>query len=155
MWHSLWTKGYIILSLKFNFMKKFFLIMLVVTATGLSVQAQTDSSRKSNYYYYPQSNVYFNPGTKNYSYYDSSSMKWNTGQTLPSQYNINAQTPKSSINYSGTQIWSDNKQHQLQYGTSTMNRPTPTPSTPATSPTNPVINNTGNPGGNPPPKPVQ
>ena len=70
----------------------------------------------TKYFYYPESNVYFNEANSSYSYYDPATSTWTTNPKLPSTYSIDKNTPKNEINYNGTDIWTDNAAHQKKYG---------------------------------------
>ena len=97
-------------------MKKAIFIALLFVCLGNITNAQSDTTGKQMYYYYPEQNVYFNQKSNNYLYFDSTSSNWKTVNLLPSTYKITTQTPKDVVYYNGTDVWMENAAHIKQYG---------------------------------------
>jgi hypothetical protein len=97
-------------------MKKIILPLIIATLSFGAAVAQTDSSRSTTgYRYYPEANVYFNPGSNQYSWYDSGTSTWTTGATLPSSVKITNRNKYNSIQYKGSDVWSANADHRKMY----------------------------------------
>jgi len=96
-------------------MKKIMTLLIAAFFTGMAAIAQTDTSA-IEYRYYPEANVYFNPGTKTYSWFDQSSSKWTTGIQLPASLRIRNEATFNTIRYPGTDIWASNPDHIKMYG---------------------------------------
>jgi hypothetical protein len=71
------------------------------------------------YYYYPESNVYFDEKGGNYMFYDSTGSSWSTVKQLPSTSKWNKQQKRNSVYYNGTDVWMDNGDHIKKYGKKT------------------------------------
>jgi len=104
-------------------MKKAIFIALLFVCLGNLASAQTDTSGRQTYYYYPGQNVYFNPKNNNYLYYDTISSNWKTVNLLPPMYNINNQTLKDVVYYNGPDVWMENAAHIKQYGSTPAAKP--------------------------------
>jgi len=96
-------------------MKKIITLLIAVVFTGLAANAQTDSTG-TEYRYYPEDNIYFNPKTKTYSWFDQSKASWTTGIQLPSSFKIKNEATFNTIRYPGTDIWAANPDHIKIYG---------------------------------------
>lgn len=89
--------------------------MLVVTGSvfGFKASAQTDPTTSNvephRYYYFPNSNVYYDPDAKFYWYYDESVTKWIKGQSLPGTVVVD-KTPKYIVRYKGDDPWKNNEE---------------------------------------------
>jgi hypothetical protein len=70
--------------------------------------------QRSNYYYYPQSNVYYSPATRDYWY--SRNGAWVRADRLPRHFSINNQ-PRYEVWYDGydDHVWNDNRNHYDRY----------------------------------------
>jgi hypothetical protein len=107
-------------------MKKAILILAVAFFSGNQLMAQVDSSSRSTttttttntsnsrYWYYPESNVYYNESAKTYSYMDPSTNTWTTNANLPSTIVLN-KNDRAQLSYNGTDVWKDNAMHQKKY----------------------------------------
>lgn len=96
-------------------MKKVIASLLIIFAFAMSASAQTDSTSKTKYFYYPSLDVYFNDQSGDYWYYDKSSTKWTQGKNLPSTYKMNNDTKRYEIWYNGSDVWKANADHRKQY----------------------------------------
>src|ERR1700730_1746602 len=90
-------------------MKKIIFFLLLVTGiqTTQSLQAQ-----RVKYYYYPSSNVYYNPATREYVYYNNST--WTPVRTLPGTIRVE-HTRRYMVYHDGPDVWTDNEQHMRKY----------------------------------------
>ncbi|RYY72167.1 MAG: hypothetical protein EOO13_00495 [Chitinophagaceae bacterium] len=96
-------------------MKKTIIIFSFFIAASLAVHAQADSSG-TNYRFYPEVNVYFNPNTKTYSWFDQNRSSWTTGIQLPLSMKVKDENTFNTIRYEGTDVWSANADHIKIYG---------------------------------------
>lgn len=92
------------------------MVMFAGIFTATASNAQVDSSQ-TEYRFYPEANVYFNPKTKTYSWFDQGTTKWTTGIQLPLNFKIKNEATFNTIRYPGTDIWSSNPDHIRTYGT--------------------------------------
>jgi hypothetical protein len=97
-------------------MKKMLIILIAGMFTAVAVNAQTDSTKNIDYYFYPEANVYYNPQTKTYSWFDQSRASWTTGIQLPLAFKIKDENKFNTIKYPGTDIWVANPDHIKIYG---------------------------------------
>ena len=71
------------------------------------------SAQKVTYYYYPESNVYYNPHTHEYAFSDNDNWRYDRG--LPSTVHLS----KKHVILYGTsdrdEIWRDNQMHREKY----------------------------------------
>lgn len=84
-------------------------VLLLVIAFVFSANAQT---KKTKFYYYPSSNVYYNTASGKYSYNNSG--KWTTVATLPSNISV-AHTPRVIVYNATARVWENNSNHQAKY----------------------------------------
>ena len=90
-------------------MKKIIMALLFILgfALGNNVQAQ-----HLRFYYYPKSNVYYDPAHKQYIY--SSNGSWTTVQTLPASVTVKGD--RRVVVYSQTpEVWQQNATHVEKY----------------------------------------
>lgn len=99
-------------------MKRLFAVLLLSVALSIYANAQTDTT-KHMYYYYPESNVYFDAQHSNYIYYDSTGSAWLTVKQLPSTSKWNKQQKRNAVFYKGTGVWIDNGDHRKKYSKKT------------------------------------
>jgi len=92
-------------------MKKFLFTLLVLASFAFANKAQAQQTRTS-YYYYPQSNVYYNPHTHEYAYDDNGS--WGYRRTLPSGVKVQRGS-YVTVYGNGPEIWNDNTTHREKY----------------------------------------
>jgi hypothetical protein len=76
--------------------------LLVVTVLLVS----TANAQQVKFYYYPNSNVYYNPVAGTYSYVNNG--QWVTVSSLPQTIVVKNQ-PKRVVYYTGTDVWNRNK----------------------------------------------
>jgi len=108
-------------------MKKIVMAIALVFALGstltLSAQQPTPQpqpqptqpqDQQVKFYYYPSSNVYFNPSSEQYWYYDEPNVKWIEVKTLPETITLE-KTPVVTVYYNGDDVWKDNAMHQKKY----------------------------------------
>ena len=102
-------------------MKKIlFVMMLLCSISVFKASAQTSTTTTTTttthhrYYYYPDANVYYDPTGRDYWYYDEPTTKWVSGTTLPTGIVV-ARHKHYVVNYSGTDPWKENKEHQTKY----------------------------------------
>ena len=94
-------------------MKKIILAIALLFAVGSNVVFAQQPVRVK-YYYYPSSNVYYNPVTNEYWYYDGGTTTWMEVKTLPSGITI-TKMPKYTVYYNGADVWKDNATHKKKY----------------------------------------
>jgi hypothetical protein len=90
-------------------MKKIMMILLIILAIGggNSIKAQ-----QLKFYYYPQSNFYYDPVHKQYIYSNNGS--WSTVKTLPTSYAVKG--ARKVVVYSETpEVWQMNSAHVKKY----------------------------------------
>ena len=100
-------------------MKKFICALSLLIGLACSTQVigqvnQMQSTERVRFYYYPSSNVYYNPTTNEYWYYDKPTTKWVEVTTLPTTITV-TKTPRYTIYYKGEDVWKDNAMHQKKY----------------------------------------
>ena len=98
-------------------MKKIAFLLLVI-AFAFSGNAQT---KKTKFYYYPSSNVYYNTASGKYIYNNSGT--WTTVTTLPSTIAI-ARTPRVIVYNTTPRVWENNSNHQAKFKATKL-RPVP------------------------------
>ena len=94
-------------------MKKLILALVLLISLGSAVEVNAQQA-KVEYYYYPSSNVYFNPKTSDYVYLDTTTTKWVTVKTLPANLTV-SDNDKQVIYYNGTDPWKNNSADQKKY----------------------------------------
>lgn len=87
-------------------MKNVLLLILLVTATSLTAQAQL------KFYYYPSSNVYYNVAQKQYAYLNDGN--WTQVSTLPANVKV-ARTPRYIVYNQTPEVWVKNQTHVKKY----------------------------------------
>ena len=90
-------------------MKK--IIFFLVLAIGIQAAGSLHAQRVK-YYYYPSSNVYYNPGTGQYVYYENNT--WTPVKTLPTTIRV-THTPRYVVYHNGPDVWMDNPVHVKKY----------------------------------------
>ena len=88
-------------------MKK--LLFLLVFIAGVAVSGFAQQLR---FYYYPSSNVYYDPAKKVYFYQNSGS--WTSVRTLPTDIRV-ASTPRVTVYHNNPEVWRDNEVHIKKY----------------------------------------
>jgi hypothetical protein len=100
------------------FMKKllvFIPICLSLFVSRLNAQQTNDSlTQQMKFYYYPSSNVYYNPSTSDYWYYDDATSNWTSVRELPSTIHL-VKSPRYLVYHSDADIWKDNAMHLKKY----------------------------------------
>jgi len=66
---------------------------------------------KKKYRYYPESNLYFDPGTKRYTYLSGG--RWVTGATLPNTIRLIGSF--NDFDFDGDDPWKENASHKTKY----------------------------------------
>lgn len=92
-------------------MKKVILSLLIVAGLAWSTGANAQVQARIGFYYYPQSNVYYNPHTREYAYDDNGN--WAYRRTLPS--NVVVRNQSHVMVYGDRDIWRDNDAHRNKY----------------------------------------
>lgn len=87
------------------------LALLFLLGSAINVNAQ---QTKIRYYYYPSSNVYYNPQTNEYWYQDTTTTSWVTVKTLPANVTV-SDNDKKVIYYNGTDPWKNNTSDEKKY----------------------------------------
>src|SRR5258705_13130665 len=92
-------------------MKKIILGLALLIALGTtSVNAQ-----RVRYYYYPSTNVYYNPVTNEYWYYDDPTTAWLTVRTLPTTVVVNKNTRRYVVYHNNKDPWRENAMDKKKY----------------------------------------
>jgi hypothetical protein len=107
---------------KTDFMKRIFLALSLLFALGTSIRAfaqqpvpqPVTKETRTTFYYYPQSNIYYNPGSTEYWYYDDVSATWTQVKELPTTI-VLTKTPRYTVYYNGSDVWKDNAEHMKKY----------------------------------------
>ncbi|KAA9035897.1 hypothetical protein FW778_20320 [Ginsengibacter hankyongi] len=94
-------------------MKKLIQGLVLVLLLGCAVQVKAQQT-KVQYYYYPSSNVYYNPQTNEYWYKDTTTTSWVTVKTLPANVTV-SDNDKQVVYYNGTDPWKNNTADQKKY----------------------------------------
>ena len=71
-------------------------------------QNQCGNEGRQSFYYYPQSNVYYNCVTNQYIYFDCNS--WVVSDCLPHHIRLDRE-PYFVVNHNGSDVWNDNRFH--------------------------------------------
>ena len=100
-------------NLKITFMKKILLALLICTSM-YSASAQTTTTVRHLYWYYPSSNVYYNVVGSDYWYYDEATSAWVEVKTLPATITLE-KAPRYTVYYNGKDVWKDNAAHMKKY----------------------------------------
>ena len=104
-------------------MKKIIMAIALLFAIGLTLSAQqptqqptqpTQQDQQTKFFYYPSSNIYYNPATSEYWYYDEPTTKWMEVKTLPETITVE-KTPVVVVYYNGEDVWKDNAEHLKKY----------------------------------------
>lgn len=70
------------------------------------------NARMQAFYYYPQSNVYYNAVSDRYIFFSRNA--WVVSDRLPRYYNIRRE-PSFVVYHNGFDVWNDNRQHCAKY----------------------------------------
>ena len=96
-------------------MKKILLAFVVLFALGTTtMRVSAQEQKRVEFYYYPNSNIYFNTASGEYWYYDEPNVKWVEVKTLPETITLE-KAPSYTIYYNGEDVWKDNAMHQKKY----------------------------------------
>lgn len=68
--------------------------------------------RMQSFYYYPQSNVYYNPAAGRYIFYSRNA--WVVSDRLPYYYRVRRE-PRFVVYHNGFDVWNDNRMHCMKY----------------------------------------
>ena len=90
-------------------MKKLLLSVLVVVSVLLSKASDAQGIR---YYYYPGSNVYYDPAHNQYIYYNGST--WTTARRLPGTITVQ-RSQRVSVYSDDRDVWRRNEEHKVKY----------------------------------------
>ena len=91
-------------------MKKILLALLLIGSLSFANRA---SAQKVTFWYYPESNVYYNPHTHQYAYMDNDN--WRYDANLPSTYHLSKRYVTVYGNSDDDEIWRDNAMHVEKY----------------------------------------
>lgn len=94
-------------------MKRIILALALLFALGSSTRLAAQETRV-RFYYYPESNIYYNPANSEYWYYDDVSATWTQVKTLPTTI-VLTKAPRYTVYYSGEDVWKDNAMHMKKY----------------------------------------
>jgi len=102
--------------IKTSFMKRIILALALLFALGSSTRvfAQAPQETRVRFYYYPSSNIYYNPTNTEYWYYDDVSATWTQVKELPSTVVV-TKSPRYTVYYNGEDVWKDNATHMKKY----------------------------------------
>jgi hypothetical protein len=92
-------------------MKRLIVALALLFALGSSIDV---NAQRTRYYYYPETNVYYNTVTGDYWYYDEPSTTWMTVRALPSTLTIN-DNDRYVLMYDGTDVYKENAVHKKKY----------------------------------------
>ncbi len=95
-------------------MKKIIFAIALLFAVGTSFTASAQQPVRIKYYYYPTSNIYYDPVNNEYWYFDDASTTWMEVQTLPTTITL-TKTPRYTVYYNGKDVWKDNATHRKKY----------------------------------------
>ena len=98
---------------KIVFMKRIILALALLFALGSTTKLAAQETRV-RFYYYPSTNVYYNPASDQYWYYDDVSTTWTEVKTLPTTITL-TKTPRYTVYYNGEDVWKDNATHMQKY----------------------------------------
>src|SRR5438105_6952379 len=94
-------------------MKRILLALALLFALGSTTKLAAQETRV-RFYYYPSTNVYYNPASDQYWYYDDVSTTWTEVKTLPTTITL-TKTPRYTVYYNGEDVWKDNATHMQKY----------------------------------------
>jgi len=94
-------------------MKKIILALVLIFTLGSCAKLAAQET-KVRFYYYPASNIYFNPESNQYWYYDDVNANWVEVKTLPTAV-VLTKTPRYTVYYNGEDVWKDNPAHMQKY----------------------------------------
>ncbi|MEO7265776.1 MAG: hypothetical protein ABIW38_12735 [Ferruginibacter sp.] len=93
-------------------MKK--LVAMIVGVVMLSAFVVTEASaQNSSFWYYPNSNVYYDLSGKQYVFYNAGN--WSSSKTLPSGITLEKGSPRVTVYHAGKDVWVDNAGHVMKY----------------------------------------
>jgi len=101
------------LKTKTFFMKRIILALALMFALGSTTRLAAQETRV-RFYYYPSTNVYYNPTNAEYWYYDDVSATWTQVKTLPTTITL-TKAPRYTVYYNGEDVWKDNTMHMQKY----------------------------------------
>ncbi len=94
-------------------MKRIILALALLFALGSTTKIAAQETRVK-FYYYPSTNIYYNPSTGEYWYYNDLSTTWTEVKILPTTITF-TKTPRYTVYYNGTDVWKDNTAHMQKY----------------------------------------
>jgi hypothetical protein len=89
-------------------MKK--ILMAIILIMGFSIINNAEA-QKTKFFYYPSSNVYYNPASGKYIY--NKNGQWTTVKSLPAKNAINSR--RVIVYSSSPQVWTNNSHHVTKY----------------------------------------
>lgn len=95
-------------------MKRIILGLALILTLGSATKLAAQEIQRVRFYYYPSSNIYYNPATDQYWYYDDVRTTWTEVKTLPTTITI-SKTPRYTVYYNGEDVWKDNAVHLKKY----------------------------------------
>jgi hypothetical protein len=90
-------------------MKKLIFSLCIVASLLIANDSQAQRLR---FYYYPDRNVYYDPGHSQYIYDNNGN--WTTVRTLPSGYVVR-NSPRVTIYSDRPEVWTYNEEHRTKY----------------------------------------
>ena len=92
-------------------MKQLIIAVALLFAVGSTMEA---SAQKTRYYFYPETNVYYNTVTGDYWYYDEPTTTWMTVRALPTAITVN-DNDRYVLMYDGKEVYKMNADHKKKY----------------------------------------
>lgn len=90
------------------------IVLLAFTANTVAAQPpHAKAYGKKKFYYYPQSNVYYDAGPG--LYYYNTGPSWTGVSVLPASINITIGAPRVAVYHQGPEVWMDNPVHVVKY----------------------------------------
>lgn len=89
------------------------LVIVLVLACGFFF-SQSANAQRTRYYYYPDQDVYYNPGARTYTWNDNG--HWNTGRQMPENMHVDRRAKHVTVYHQNPNVWEDHDMHRKKYG---------------------------------------
>jgi len=89
------------------------IFMLAFINTAKAQPPHAKAYGKHKFYYYPNSNVYYDAGPN--LYYYNTGGAWSGVRTLPPGISMVSGDPRVPVYYNGNSVWNDNATHRVKY----------------------------------------
>lgn len=86
------------------------------TKTTTTTTTTSHSAHTMRFYYYPSSNVYYDPTNNDYWYWDTASSQWTSAAELPTTVHL-VKTNRVTVYHNDADVWKDNAEHLKKYKT--------------------------------------